>query len=86
MEITFYNQNEEIGKTNDLYLYSILNIDYNKFSEQERYDEIKRKLENAKMNSSEITLQDDSKFNVREIDSIEVRHHNMSKPKPFTIY
>ena len=62
MKITFYNQNEEIGKTNDLYLYSILNIDYNKFSEQERYDEIKRKLENAKMNSSEITLQDDSKF------------------------
>lgn len=44
MEITFYNQNEEIGKTNDLYLYSILNIDYNKFSEQERYDEIKKEI------------------------------------------
>ncbi|OLF32229.1 hypothetical protein [Staphylococcus sp. 47.1] len=86
MEITFYNQKEKIGKTEELYLYSLLNIDYIKLSEQERYNQIKNNLETLKMNSSDIKLQDDSIINASDIDNIEIRHHNMSKPKFFKIH
>lgn len=86
MEIRFYDKDTLLGKTDELYLYSLLNIDYSKLSQQERYDQIKSKLETLKMNHKHITLKDNAKVDTSNLNILEIRPHNMTKPIPIYIY
>lgn len=87
MTCKFYDINgKKLGKAEELYLYSVLNIEIDRLSEQEKYDQLVNKLESLKMNNGTITLEDDTKLKVNELDKMEMRHHNLSKAKTFTIH
>lgn len=79
MVAEFYDDNNNyLGKIN--YIYNYLNIDGSKLSEQQKYDEVKRKLSSLKMHGGTITTDDKGEINASNIYKVVLKSPNLEKP------
>ncbi|ARD74171.1 hypothetical protein BU100_10785 [Staphylococcus xylosus] len=79
MVAEFYDDNGDyLGKTS--YIYNYLNIDVSKLSEQEKYDDVKRKLSSLKMHGGTINTDDRGRINASKIYKVVLKAHNLAKP------
>lgn len=78
------NADESIAEIKDIYEY--LNIDIEKLHEQERINEIVRKLENKKREDSILDLLDGDTLNAKDINKVELIKHHLAKPETKVIH